>query len=721
VLKAALGEGRSSANPPVDAASDVWRRVDIRAAGPDEGATVRLEFTSIGRLARAERVFGDVERAIVDQVVADAIHNPADDAVGGALFELLVPQELKAELGSGENLQLLVGPAEADLPWEMLRPRRDDHEQQVPLALRVGLLRQFRETEELRFAARRASGNNVLVIGNPPSGDLPTLSGAAAEAQQVELAFSRVSATSSEHGDHGWTVKSIIWPGADDETAVRRPTPKPADALYALLNGDWRVIHIAAHGEFGTNPAGTGVVLGSMHLTANVFSKLAVVPDLVMLNACHLGRVGAGLPLSGANRAAASVARALVRLGVRAVVVAGWAVDDRAASDFATQLYTDMLAGADFGNAVTSARETAWSTASGALTWGAYQCYGDPGFRLSPRGATHAGSLPTTKGELRRRVQLLQARASDQGRSAVTDGLQLSTRLRDDLAELEERAEALGAWDVMADLAGAWGEVLEFDRAIALYQAALQRGGSAVPIRAAEQIGNLQVREATRLHRSGEHERVASYVEDAERWLSRALDLGESGERLALLGSYHKKRATMTDGAQRREHLRTAMTFYERANARSSASYYELNVRQLAAVSRLDAQRAGLADETVPKLETTDLETAAARKEADDGRPERAPDFWSRAERGDRLLTEALEVAYDAPDEARLDGMIECYLAAFRLRSSARERASVVDHIDDLARLVPADHPLAERLHAAAKGLDAWPNAVSPATGEEPT
>jgi tetratricopeptide (TPR) repeat protein len=728
-LKPVAGEGRSSANPPIDAAGDVWRRVDIRAEGDDDGATVRLEFTSIGRLARAERVFGDVERAIVDQLVAAAINDPSDESVGGALFELLIPQELKGELGSGENLQLLVGPREADLPWELLRPRPEDHEQQVPLALRVGVLRQFREDEDLRFATRRASGNNVLVIGNPPSGDLPSLSGAALEAREVAKEFAPKPTENgvSNPGDERWTVRSIIWPGADEDAGTRgQPTPKPTDALYALLNGDWRVVHIAAHGEFTDEAAATGVVLGSMHLTANVFSKLAVVPDMVMLNACHLGRVSVRPALTGANRAAASVARALVQLGVRAVVVAGWAVDDTAAARFATRLYADLLAGADFGNAVASARDAAWSAANGSLTWGAYQCYGDPGFRLSPRASRQASASPNTKGDLRRRVQQLQARASDQGRSATNDPQQSLERLRDDLAELQERAEELGAWEVTAELAAAWAEVLDFEQAITLYQQALARGGSVVSLRAVEQLGNLLIREASRRHRAGSSDGVGEYAEGARTWLSRALELGESGERLAVLGSYHKKRATMTTGEERAEHLREARSCYERADALSSKPYHELNARQLGAIARLERN-------DVPGEDTSGVERAAGPAgspeprpahgvaDSEAAQPEKAPDFWSRAARGDRLLTELLESAasrrstatagelLDALQTTR-DAMVECYRAAFRLRSSARERASVIDHVEDLSELVPTHHPLAEVLQEAAKRLDAWPN-----------
>jgi len=35
-----------------------------------------------------------------------------------------------------------------------------------------------------------------------------------------------------------------------------------------------------------------------------------------------------------------------------------------------------------FGDAVLAARQATWSAHPGANTWGAYQCYGDPGFRL---------------------------------------------------------------------------------------------------------------------------------------------------------------------------------------------------------------------------------------------------------------------------------------------------------------------------------------------------
>src|SRR5206468_2637428 len=57
------------------------------------------------------------------------------------------------------------------------------------------------------------------------------------------------------------------------------------------------------------------------------------------------------------------------------------AVDDVAASTFATSFYGALLKGERFVDAVASAREAAWEL--GGNTWAAYQCYGDPDWRFA--------------------------------------------------------------------------------------------------------------------------------------------------------------------------------------------------------------------------------------------------------------------------------------------------------------------------------------------------
>ena len=72
-------------------------------------------------------------------------------------------------------------------------------------------------------------------------------------------------------------------------------------------------------------------------------------------------------------------------MGVKAVVAAGWAVNDAAGLVFARSFYQSMLEdGLKFGEAVKQARQETY-TLGGNNTWGAYQCYGNPDFALSPQ------------------------------------------------------------------------------------------------------------------------------------------------------------------------------------------------------------------------------------------------------------------------------------------------------------------------------------------------
>src|SRR5690606_34613705 len=79
---------------------------------------------------------------------------------------------------------------------------------------------------------------------------------------------------------------------------------------------------------------------------------------------------------------AANIGTELISIGVKAVIAAGWAVNDAAALDFAKTFYSSMFAGDNFGDAVKNARNYIYEKHPGNNTWGAYQCYGDPFFKL---------------------------------------------------------------------------------------------------------------------------------------------------------------------------------------------------------------------------------------------------------------------------------------------------------------------------------------------------
>ncbi len=174
----------------------------------------------------------------------------------------------------------------------------------------------------------------------------------------------------------------------------------------------WEIVHIAAHGVVRKKMAGsdgvlrpmTGVVLGSgVVLGPSVLSKMPVAPNLFFLNCCHIGKVEPGAEEEARKAAlainqpelAASVAVQLIRGGVRAVVAAGWAVDDDAALAFSKKFYKNMLDGVGFGEAALFARRAAYEVRPSGTTWGAYQCYGEPDYAL-PRAYRQASQDDST-------------------------------------------------------------------------------------------------------------------------------------------------------------------------------------------------------------------------------------------------------------------------------------------------------------------------------------
>ena len=135
--------------------------------------------------------------------------------------------------------------------------------------------------------------------------------------------------------------------------------------INELMTGKFQLIHLAAHGvyEYQADKQAapvTGMLLGNgLFLTSTEIARLSSVPELVFINCCHLGRVSGQRPeyAESRHKLAANLATSLIQKGVKAVVAAGWVVDDQAASLFAQQFYKALFDGENFGEAVRGARE----------------------------------------------------------------------------------------------------------------------------------------------------------------------------------------------------------------------------------------------------------------------------------------------------------------------------------------------------------------------------
>ena len=535
-------EGRYRAR--FDAGLGWWQRIRVKQAPSGE-----LQFEALTQLARAHASLHPTQRKAVDAFVEQAIGTTsADPSLGQTLFELLVPNDFKAYAPDRRKLLLILDTDTAALPWELLQDRSDTGAE--PMAVAGGMIRQLIVDEPRRTEIMRAPAPTSLIVGNPVVADkrFPDLPGAAEEADAVARLLVEQS----------YEVRVLT--GADAH---------PQAVMTALHERPWRILHLAAHGvfEFRSTPDAppvsglvldNGIILGPADV-----EQMRVVPDLVFVNCCHLGQTRESDPRRVAfHRLAANLGSQFIQMGVRAVVAAGWAVDDAAANAFAAEFYGQMFGGSSFGEAVAAARRHLYNAYGGTNTWGAYQCYGDPGYSLvqsESRATREAWVSPTET-----TVWAADVRASTRGRDE--EGRR---RL---LGDLEEGLTTLPAawWDepeLCASVASAFGALGQLERAVEDYEKIRTMEQASAPVRALEQLANAKVQWAWQLWQvKGRHTgQPAELIRDAENILASLLAIGETAERFALLGGLHKRRAMMSTGRGRRKALDEMTRAYARA------------------------------------------------------------------------------------------------------------------------------------------------------------
>jgi CHAT domain-containing protein len=468
----------------------------------------RLRFLYIGARARAESVAQQRQPGLIETLVKQQIHvNRYQEDIGRMLFQLMVPHDFKDAARQLDRLVLVVDSYTANLPWELMLAddptgRSDDKR---PLALRTAVVRQF-SSSKFRRQVRQVIGRTALVIGNPsvegfgaafprPKGekrdDPPSLGNAEAEAEAIALTLNGL----------GYVVTPVI---GDEARAI--------DVFAKLYHQPYRILHISAHGVFGVRHRDgrlrSGVVLSDgLLVTAAEIEAMEAVPELVFLNCCHLGTVDQPVG-RGANKLAASVARELIDIGVRCVIVAGWAVDDANAALFGRTFYEELLLRRrTFGDAVFEARQAAWEADAGDITWGAFQAYGEPGWLAEPRGdgSGAAGADPNfvSPDELLDALARVRAALSRRSRRQTESALLAQAEHVQQLID----ARALPAWralpDVQSALAATWRELGRLDKARDAFLAAIQAEGDLgrVPVKDIEQLAEVEVQLGERMAR----------------------------------------------------------------------------------------------------------------------------------------------------------------------------------------------------------------------------
>jgi triacylglycerol esterase/lipase EstA (alpha/beta hydrolase family) len=634
-----------------------------------------IEFALDSRRARTELRSQPTQIGLVRDLVQRAATSRNDDpGIGRTLFQLLVPLEMEPFLGGADRMVLDLDRGAAAIPWELLDAgaRAAGHEQR-PWALRSQLMRRLRIADFRPAPRDGGADDDVLIIGEPlldADSGYPPLPAANEEALVVQEAL-------TQRGIAPERVRALV------------DAPSATEVVSALLERPWRIVHIAGHGE-SLKDGGRGVVLSNKRfLGPREIRAMRTVPELVFMNCCHLGAWSHEQVLAGANppALAASVAEELIKIGVRCVVVAGWAVEDRPAFEFARHLYRALLRGEMFIDALSAAREACWLAAPQGKTWAAYQCYGDPGWRLRARTSDAQSAMA-----LRDEYALI---ASPVGLALALETLATETRYlgRDKaqqtikLRQLEERFGATwqGTGAVAEAFGVAWEAVDDVGAAIGWYDRAVKANDASASYRAGERLHNLRARSAwldaakqaeagapapraaakarggARRARAapaapaaGAYTAAGEHIGEALAGLQRLVDERCTAERLNLLGSAHKRRAFIEarqgHPERWRSELAAAMDAYRRAAGQSQQEgldnvfYPALNCLAIAAVL----------DEAVqPRL---DAATLAAARTSLEAKNERDPDFWSQVGAVELGLYEALaagRLADDAPALAR--------------------------------------------------------------------
>jgi CHAT domain-containing protein len=617
------------------------------AAKPRRAYAERLRFAYLGQRARSETIQHQRQPGLVESLVESSIRQSTYvEDLSRTLFQLLVPHDFKNQARQMDRMVLVLDGYTANLPWELLLA--DDK----PLALSTRMVRQL-QSPRYRTQVRQTLEKRAYVIGNPSTEGfnkvfadgltrkapeaLDGLEGAANEAQTV--------------------VNVLRQYGYDCDEAIGGE--KAVDIINKLYRSRYRIVHIAAHGVYDekTRDGGSrsGVVLSDgLLITAAEIGAMETVPDLVFLNCCHLAKADAR-PVAF-NRLAYSISRELIEMGVRAVVAAGWAVDDGAARVFAEEFYDQILRNRPFGDAVFAARSRTHEEFPSLNTWGAYQAYGDPGFVIDPlrdRADSEAveGWKPVTKEELMQRLRELATKAS-RGDPPSTE------RSRELAGDVDMALQSCpDAWKSLPAVRFALGEVYAelgdayFDKAREQYLAAIRpedRSGG-VPIRAIEQLANLEARTGhttanavlitTALGRlEGLVQLAATTLDRAEQNSGTESPAGSNPERAVLLGSAYKRLAAVLAGNLRQDHdkkggdvllaLERAIDWYAKAGTQP---YPVLNLLALEAVRDFGIEAKPASLERV--RECSQQARAAWRAN---------PDFWNAVMPADALLTERL-------------------------------------------------------------------------------
>jgi hypothetical protein len=398
-----------------------WARISVTL---ERGV---YKFAAITDTAAVPERVIKVDNDLVDRVndrLAATTDRDRQREWGQSLGLLLIPDDLRSWLFSHDRVVMILDTNTARLHWELVAQSDLDLARNNPgfgpdqppgtflpeyfLGTALGLTRQFSSTfgaaPEPPPPPRRVL--RVLVVADPSEDD--RLPEAEAEGREIVELFDLFKKFSD--GDVNTVdVRSLIGP----EEARRE------DVLREVMLRAYDILHYCGHCFFNQgDPASSGWIFGRKDaknlevLSAYELSRIDRVPKFVFSNACESGVTPERV--ENEVRLDPSFAEAFFQKGVANLVCTAWPVGDRAARRFALNFYSALLGlklswtpgqqqewdvsgpspPMTISSAMRDARKDLAEKGIGNKTWGAYQHYGNPEFRLLDRTEWKTGPGP---------------------------------------------------------------------------------------------------------------------------------------------------------------------------------------------------------------------------------------------------------------------------------------------------------------------------------------
>ena len=535
---------------------DWWHQFMTRKL--EEDGVSKLQFLSSSGIARVEEQCNytseEVVMALLKKMSKDA---QWDSRIAKTLFELLIPNDFKQIIRNQHNILWKMDLHTAAFPWEMFHDSDYDTE---PTFINAGLIRQI-TLEHFKQNPDMIRTPTALVIGDPIYGDFYNLKPLPAAEEEAN-----------------WVAEYLE---KKEYKMVEGPMIRKSgtENLVALSTNKFKILHIAAHGLYGTGIGGAGIVLGeNTLLTPDMIRGIfdSGVPEFVFINCCYSGTIDVEHEKLSQNRYgfAANVGTQLIQMGVSAAVITGWPVNDNAAFLFAETFYKQMLNGSYFGQAVQLARNKCYSTYQKTNTWGAYQCYGNPNYRLETK---------KWKGGYRKSFISIEEVVCEL-ENLLVDTQRLKAKKREKLIKKTKKIIASLGKDlypkaeILEQEALIYLELNEPDLAIEKFEQLFTINKAAFSLRSFEQYCNLLAKKMLR-------DKVADTkkIDELITRFEAMLQVGKTPERLSLFGSAYKRFASLMDDSPKKsiEYLEKMASKYKEAfylhiNAKPAVFTYPL-------------------------------------------------------------------------------------------------------------------------------------------------